>query len=104
MSELLTAEQWAQRMRADYAAVDKSYRRFPLGEDVGRFLRAKRVEGAKPNTLVTYEHALRPLVLDHRDLSLADLGVGREPTCSTTSWPSGGATQRREPCRLALQH
>jgi integrase/recombinase XerC len=76
VSDLLTAEQWTRRMRADYATVDKSYRRYPLGEDVGRFLRAKRVEGAKPNTIATYEYALRLLVLDHRDLALADFGSG----------------------------
>jgi integrase/recombinase XerC len=70
----LTEAEWAAHYRADYAMPDKSYRRFPLGEDVGRFLRAKRVEGAKPNTIVTYEHALRLLVLDHRDLNLAEFG------------------------------
>jgi site-specific recombinase XerC len=29
---------------------DKSYRRYPLGEDVGRFLRALRVERRSLNT------------------------------------------------------
>jgi integrase/recombinase XerC len=70
----LTEAEWAAQYRAEYEVPDKSYRRFPLGEDVGRYLRAKRVEGAKPNTIVTYEHALRLFVLDHRDLSLADFG------------------------------
>jgi hypothetical protein len=46
---------------------DKSYRRYPLGEDVGRFLRALRVERRSLNTRESYETVLRRLVLDHRD-------------------------------------
>lgn len=46
---------------------DKSYRRYALGEDVGRFLRALRVERRSVNTRESYETALRRLVLDHRD-------------------------------------
>lgn len=33
---------------------DKSYRRYPLGEDVGRFLRALRVERRSLNTRESY--------------------------------------------------
>jgi integrase len=46
---------------------DKSYRRYPLGEDVGHFLRALRVERRSVNTRESYETVLRRLVLDHRD-------------------------------------
>lgn len=38
-----------------------------LGEDVGRFLRAPRVERRSVNTRESYETVLRRLVLDHRD-------------------------------------
>jgi integrase/recombinase XerC len=72
----LTEAEWAAHYRADYAVPDKSYRRFPLGEDVGRFLRAKRVDGSPRTTIDSYEHTLRLLVLDHRDLTLADFEVG----------------------------
>ncbi len=51
---------------------DKSYRKFPLGGEVGRFLRALRVEGKRPNTLRSYESVLQKLVLDHADLELHD--------------------------------
>jgi site-specific recombinase XerD len=47
---------------------DKSYRQFPLGQDVGRFLRAKRLErGVRPDTNRSYESVLRLLTLRHAD-------------------------------------
>lgn len=65
--ELLTAGEWAVRQRAELEMKDKSYRRYPLGEEVGRFLRALRVERRSVNTRESYETVLRRLVLDHRD-------------------------------------
>jgi integrase/recombinase XerC len=73
---LLTEAEWAAQYRAEYEVRDKSYRRFPLGEDVGRFLRALRVDGRAKNTTDSYEYRLRLLTLDHRDLTLADFEVG----------------------------
>ena len=64
---LLTAAEWAAQARAELDVKDKSYRRYPLGEDVGRFLRAPRVERRSVNTRESYETVLRRLVLDHRD-------------------------------------
>jgi integrase/recombinase XerC len=72
----LTEAEWAAQYRADYSVPDKAYRRYELGQEVGRYLRAKRVEGTATSTLLAYEHALRLFVLDHRDLALADFEGG----------------------------
>ena len=65
--ELFTAAQWAAWHRDVVQMKDKTYRRFPIGEDVGRFLRRLRVDGASVNTLESYESVLRRLALDHCD-------------------------------------
>src|SRR6266542_4348462 len=64
-----TESEWAARLRSERKVKDKSYRRFPLGEEVGHFLRSKRVEGCKQNTLLSYETTLCRFVLDHRDMT-----------------------------------
>lgn len=66
----VTLADLAPIIRAEYALPDKSYRKYALGQDVGRFLRAKRVEGASASTLESYEHTLRLFTLDHADLTL----------------------------------
>lgn len=67
LQERLTEAEWAERQRRELDVRDKSYRRFPIGEDVGRFLRSLRVARRSRNTLESYETVLRRLVLDHRD-------------------------------------
>jgi integrase len=77
VSELrLTEAQWAAHYRADYSVRDKSYRRFELGQDVGRFIRTMRTERKAELTRDDYEYTLRLLVLDHRDLSVKDFEGG----------------------------
>lgn len=72
----LTWVDLAPRMRAEYEVPDKAYRKYELGQEVGRFLRAKRVDGAAANTIQSYEHTLRLLTLDHADLALSDFEGG----------------------------
>jgi integrase len=55
--------------RAEHAVRDKSYRRYPIGQDVGHYLRALRVARRSPNTIESYETVLRLLALDHRDFA-----------------------------------
>lgn len=52
---------------ADARVKDKSYRRSPVGQHVGRFLRAYRWEAKKPSTLDSYETTLARLSVDHDD-------------------------------------
>jgi integrase/recombinase XerD len=62
------------------ALKDGTYRRTPIGVEVARYLRWKRVEwGATPDTLRDHEAILAKLAVDHADLELADL----EPTVGT---------------------
>ena len=51
---------------------DKSYRQFPLGQEVGRFLRYLKVEGKAQATLTSYETVLAALTIDHADLEITD--------------------------------
>jgi site-specific recombinase XerC len=46
---------------------NKSYRRYPVGEEVGRYLRALRFADAEGTTLEAYEQVLSRLALDHGD-------------------------------------
>jgi hypothetical protein len=46
---------------------DKSYREFPVGQEWGRFLRAKRLEGDAPATISSYETVGRMLALRYPD-------------------------------------
>jgi hypothetical protein len=48
------AAQWATRMRNEYAALDTSYRKYPLGQLVGRYMRAISFEGKAENTRLSY--------------------------------------------------
>ena len=57
--ELLTAGEWAARQRAVLQMKDKSYRRYPVGQDVGQFMRKLRVDRCSQNTLDAYETVLR---------------------------------------------
>lgn len=64
----MTETEWAAKMRDERLVKDKTYQLYPLGMEVARFLRAKRVEGASVNTRDSYETTLRLFTLDHRDL------------------------------------
>jgi site-specific recombinase XerD len=64
---LLTEAEWAAQTRAELDVKDKSSRRYPVGEEVGRFLRSLRVERRTQSTRDSYGTVLRRLVLDHRD-------------------------------------
>lgn len=68
VTELLTEQQWAERMRTEREVKDKTYRKWPIGQEVGRFLRTKRLEGCQANTLLSYETTLCRFTLDHRDI------------------------------------
>jgi integrase/recombinase XerC len=61
---------------------DKSYRGFPVGEEWGRFLRAKRLEGDAPATISSYETVGRMFTLRHADFEslepFAEKGTGPE--------------------------
>lgn len=65
----LTEAQWMERMRQERSVKDKSYQLYPLGMEVARFLRAKRIEGCARATQESYETTLRLLTLDHRDFA-----------------------------------
>ena len=71
MSALPVIAQAAKIMRE--AVRDKSYRRTPIGQEAGRFLRSIRWQGHSQATLDSYELTLARLALDHADHSLADL-------------------------------
>lgn len=49
------------------AVKDKSYQRYPVGAEVGRYLRALRFSGAAKNTIDTYELVLAKLAIEHDD-------------------------------------
>jgi site-specific recombinase XerD len=51
---------------------NKSYRASPIGQQVGRWLRALRWADASPNTLDSYEGTLARLALEHDEFSGAD--------------------------------
>ena len=72
----------AMRIVRDEAPVkDKSYRAFPIGQEVGRFLRAKRMErGIRPNTVRSYEGVLARFTLHFPDKEIADFAGPDGPT------------------------
>ena len=70
--ELLSAAEWAAWHRGAVEMKDKTYRRYPLGEDVGHFLRFLRVKRRALNTRESYETVLCRLVLDHLDVDSLD--------------------------------
>jgi site-specific recombinase XerC len=54
------------------ALKNKAYRRFPVGQEVGRYLRHLRWSDAAANTLDTYEIALSRLAVDFADFETLD--------------------------------
>lgn len=65
--ESLTEDEWAAKMRAESVVRDKSYRRYPIGQEVGHYMRALAVERKAPSTRDSYETVLRLLALYFRD-------------------------------------
>jgi integrase/recombinase XerC len=63
----LTFAEAARIVREAEAVRDKSYRQFPIGQEWGRFLRAKRLAGCAPNTLLSYETVGRLFTLRYAD-------------------------------------
>ena len=61
-------------VRAELDVKDKRYRRFPIGQEVGAFMRALRVERKALNTRESYESVLRLLTLDYPTLELSAFG------------------------------
>lgn len=51
---------------------DKSYRAYPVGAEVGRWMRHLRINGHPQNTLDSYESTLAKLALDHADFESLD--------------------------------
>lgn len=104
--DLLTLAEAARMMRelGRAAVKDKSYRRFPLGEEAGRFLRSLKWADASPNTLATYEIVLARLTIDHADLELRDfeppLGTERVREFLDRHW--GDAAPATRANRLAV--
>jgi site-specific recombinase XerD len=62
----LTLRELAPKIR-QAEVKDKSYRKYPLGQEVGHFLRAKKLEGCRWNTLEAYESVLRRFTIRHAD-------------------------------------
>jgi site-specific recombinase XerC len=82
---------------------DKAYRRYPIGEDVGRFLRALRWQDASDHTLHAYEVTLSKLAVRFADLELSQLappgGVGLICDFLDAEWGATRPATRR--ARLA---
>jgi integrase len=78
LSALAIEAPWAAMMRQELAQMDKSYRKYPLGQLVGRFMRAIQFEGKAENTRISYEPVLRLFVLFFADLESLErfAGVG----------------------------
>jgi integrase/recombinase XerC len=69
----------AARIAREAEAVrDKSYRKFPIGEEWGRFLRAKRLASCAQNTLLSYETVGRLLTLRYADFDSLEPFAERE--------------------------
>jgi integrase len=76
----LTESEWVRQNRAEFQVKDKTYRRYPIGQEVGHFLRAKRVGRRTQSTIDAYETVLRLLTLDHRDFDSLEHFNGPEGT------------------------
>jgi integrase len=63
----LTYAEAARIVREADAVKDKSYRKYPLGQEWGSFLRAKRMEGCRPLTIDSYEGVGRRFTLHFAD-------------------------------------
>lgn len=68
----------ARIVREAEAMRDKSYRQHPLGQEWGRFLRAKRLAGCQPNTLLSYETVGRLFALRYADFDSLEPFAGKE--------------------------
>jgi hypothetical protein len=68
----------ARIVREAEAVRDKSYRKFPIGEEWGRFLRAKRLASCAQNTLLSYETVGRLLTLRYADFDSLEPFAERE--------------------------
>jgi len=68
----------ARIVREAEAMRDKSYRQHPLGQEWGRFLRAKRLAGCQPNTLLSYETVGRMFALRYADFDSLEPFAGKE--------------------------
>ncbi len=68
----------ARIVREAEAMRDKSYRQHPLGQEWGRFLRAKRLAGCQPNTLLSYETVGRLFTLRYADFDSLEPFAGKE--------------------------
>src|SRR4030095_676657 len=70
----LTSAQLAFAARIRVAAMrDKSYRASPIGQEVGRYLRALRWSTRSDNTIENYELVLARLAVDFAHLTLDEL-------------------------------
>jgi hypothetical protein len=74
----LTLPEAARMMREAEAVRDKSYRQYPLGQEWGRFLRAKRLAGCEENTLRSYETVGRRFALRYADFDSLEPFAERE--------------------------
>ncbi len=84
----LTVAVAAQIMREAEAVRDKSYRQFFIGQEWGRFLRAKRLAGCAENTLLSYETVGRLFTLRYADFTSLEPFAASETgpsLCSTSS-------------------
>jgi integrase/recombinase XerC len=63
----LTLADAARIVREAEAVRDKGYRQYLIGQEWGRFLRAKRLAGCTENTLLSYETVGRLFTLRHAD-------------------------------------
>lgn len=71
MTAVMTYAEAARIVREDAPVKNKAYRQFPIGQEAGRFLRAKRVErDVRPNTVDSYEGVLAKLALHYPYLEL----------------------------------
>jgi integrase len=74
----LTYEQAARIVREGGVVKDKSYRKYPVGQEWGRFLRAKRMSGRRENTLVSYETVARLFALRFADFASLEPFTAKE--------------------------
>jgi integrase/recombinase XerC len=76
--DALPLAQAARIVREAEAMRDKSYRQHPLGQEWGRFLRAKRLAGCQPNTILSYETVGRLFTLRYADFDSLEPFAGKE--------------------------
>jgi site-specific recombinase XerD len=97
-----------EHLREEAQAVkDKSYRRSPVGEEVGRFLRARRWEGLAANSLSAYETVLARFAYRHADFEAlsefcSPLGTEYVREFLETEWGSAASATKAQ--RTAIVH